>query len=114
MLKLDYILSPKSNNGSYVKNLLMIDYENDVLTTGEWNDKNIKSDLKIKHLNIPKKCFEMRDTLNGIIELYELKNKVYENCNARLFLSYSGCTDDDVFDMGYNKDILEYEAKEKD
>jgi len=88
MLKLDYILSPLNNKGSMVKNLLQIDYENNVLTTPEWKENNIKSDLKINYIPIPKKCYQMRNKLLEIIKIYETGKKILENSKVRIFLDY--------------------------
>ena len=115
MLKLDYILSPKFNLGCFTKNLLMIDYENSALTTSEWkygdeDTSPISSDLKIQHLDYPKKCDInlVSDKLLEIIRLYELNEKIIETCNTRIFLSNYTCNEPSEDELGIDKNLYKF------
>jgi hypothetical protein len=117
MLKLDYLISPKRNLGAFTKDLLMIEYDKDVLTTAEWkygDDETdpIDSDLKIEHIDIPRKCNVslVSDKLLKIIELYELNEKVIQSCNTRIFLGNYNCEINETTEenMNINKDLYNF------
>ena len=90
MLKLDYIMCPQNNKIVNIKNLLLIDYENNNLTTSNWIQNNIESDLKIEHINTKDSCYS--DKLLEIIELYEL-NEDIKLTDSVIFFTKRNCED---------------------
>jgi len=74
-MKIDFLITPVTKTGTFVKNLLFIDYENQVLTTAERKYKKQKSDLKI-NLDRPKDCIAY--TIMDIAKYY----KIIENLNC--------------------------------
>ena len=124
MLKVDSIICPYNSKPAPVKQFLMIDFENDCLTTSEWKEGDpedkkspINSDLKIKYISNPLKCdLRLRtDRLLQIIQMYELGQKVIESFSTRVYPNGYKCelNPDNILEYITDPSLLAYIDKDE-
>jgi len=71
-MKVEYLISKKYKNGTFVKNLLFIDYFSQTLTTAERKYKKHKSDIGIKNpISVP----TIEDKTKTINDIVKFENK---------------------------------------
>jgi hypothetical protein len=109
MLKVDSILPVDGIYRIPVSQVLLINYDKNVLEIPEWIVENEESDLKINHLDEPKHCdFNLKtNRLIHMIELYEAGLEFLKKDNITLYPQIK-CEDENIYDLALDSDKLRY------
>jgi hypothetical protein len=115
MLKVDSILPVGGIYRIPVSQVLLINYDKNVLEIPEWIVENEESDLKINHLDKPKHCdFNLKtNRLIHMIELYEAGLEFLKKDNITLYPQIK-CENKNIYDLSLDSDKLSYISQNED